>query len=677
MVGKFYITTAIPYVNAAPHIGHALEFVQTDAIARYRRLRGDDVALVTGADENSLKNVQAAEAKGITPQQLCEQNAALFRKMADAIGLSYTSFVRTSVSQGHFAGVRNMWERCASSGDIYKKNYRGLYCVGCEAFLAESELVDGMCPEHRKVPDVVEEENYFFRLSKYQGQLEELIESGRLKVVPESRMNEVLHFIREGLEDFSISRSVTRAKGWGVPVPNDGSQIMYVWFDALGTYITGIGYGTDRGEFGKWWPADAHVIGKGILRFHAIYWPAMLLSMGEQLPKRIIVHGYVTVEGQKMSKSLGNIVDPMHLIGKYGQDAVRYCLLSEISTFDDGDFSERALAERNNNELVANLGNLANRTLVFTSSNFGNRVPACFPNAQDLEFISQQREKAERVASLMDSYRIKDALSAVMEFSSNANRYFQQNEPWKLVKSGNARAGTVMAVLVNQVKDLAILVEPFMPRASAELFSQLGIAPRKWDDIGVLSIAEGHVLGTHAPLFRKIDFGPATLQQKAGVSPAAFSVDDLCLEVGEIISVERHPNAEKLFVEKVRMGTGERQIVSGLVGHYTPEQLVGKKVIIVANLKPAMLRGVKSEGMLLAAESAGAVEVLECPNATVGSRVLLEGGPARQPHREITISEFQKVLLEIRDGVLHAGGKRMLVEGLPVRAVIVREGKVC
>ncbi|MEM0437684.1 MAG: methionine--tRNA ligase [Candidatus Micrarchaeia archaeon] len=676
-MGKFYITTAIPYVNAAPHIGHALEFVQTDAIARYRRLRGDDVALVTGADENSLKNVQAAEAKGITPQQLCEQNAALFRKMADAIGLSYTSFVRTSVSQGHFAGVRDMWERCARAGDIYKKNYRGLYCVGCEAFLTESELVDGMCPEHKKVPEVVEEENYFFRLSKYQKRLEELIESGRLKVVPESRMNEMLHFVREGLEDFSISRSVKRAKGWGVPVPGDESQIMYVWFDALGTYITGIGYGSDKNEFKRWWPADAHVIGKGILRFHAIYWPAMLLSMGEQLPTGIMVHGYVTVEGQKMSKSLGNIVDPMHLIEKYGQDAVRYCLLSEISTFDDGDFSERALAERNNNELVANLGNLANRVFIFTHNNFDGHVPSCSPNNEDIAFMSEQKEKGLRVSHLMDSYRIKDALAVVMEFSSSANKYFQQNEPWKLIKSDRARAATVMAVLINQVKDLAILIEPFMPHASAELFRQLGISPRKWDDIGTLSLKEGHALGAHAPLFRKIEVEAAAVQQKAKAPQAGISIDDVCLEVGEIISVEKHPNAEKLLIERVRMGTGGRQIVSGLVGHYTPEQLVGKKVIIVANLKPAVLRGVKSEGMLLAAESAGAVEVLELPAAEPGARAVREGGTARDSYREITINEFQKVPLEIRNGVLYSGDKRVLVSGQPVKTLRISNGNVC
>jgi len=310
------MTTAIPYVNAEPHIGHALEFVQSDCIYRYHKLMGYKTFLTTGADENSLKNVQAAEAKGITTEQLCSLNAAVFRDMATKIGLSFDSFLRSSVKKDHWHGVQRLWKLCNERGDIYKKKYSGLYCVDCEVFYTEQELEDGLCPEHKKKPVFVEEENYFFRLSKYQKEIEKLITSGKLRILPERRKNEVLSFVKSGLEDFSISRSKTRAKGWGVPVPDDPEQIQYVWFDALGIYLTGIGYGTDDSKFKKWWPADVHVIGKGIIRFHAVYWPAMLLSAGLPLPKSIFVHGYITVEGQKMSKSLGNVINPSHLIRK-------------------------------------------------------------------------------------------------------------------------------------------------------------------------------------------------------------------------------------------------------------------------------------------------------------------------------------------------------------------------
>ncbi|MCX8199967.1 MAG: methionine--tRNA ligase [Candidatus Micrarchaeota archaeon] len=683
---KYYITTAIPYVNASPHLGHALEFIQTDVLARYHKLLGDDVYVVTGADENSLKNVQAAEAKGTTPEALCAENAALFRKLADTLGLSYSSFVRTSVSQEHKKGVQMLWELCAKSGDIYRKNYRGLYCVGCEAFYEEHQLENGMCPEHKKPLEIVEEENYFFRLSKYQKQLEEMIASGRLKVVPESRMNEMLHFIREGLQDFSISRSMKRAKGWGIPVPHDPNQIMYVWFDALGTYLTGAGYGSDSAKFSKYWPADVHVIGKGILRFHAIYWPVMLLSAGLQMPKSILVHGYITVEGEKMSKSLGNIVDPFSVVEKFGIDAFRYCLLSEVSTFEDGDFSEKVLIEKNNNELVANVGNLVNRTIVFAKNNFDGKVPYGPLAKGDEQFIALQKEKIAKASALLGQMRLKEAISAIMEFSSNANRYFQENEPWKAVKSDKLRAAAVLYVLANQVKDLAILLWPYIPHASDEIFRQLNVERPSWKDLGALTLKPGHMLGEPKPIFRKIDASvggtPGAAQASRGAKPAKtqppgekLTIAGIDLEIGEILSVEKHPNAEKLFIEKVRLGDGERQIVSGLAQFYTPEELVGKKVIIVKNLKPARIRGVESAGMLLAAASGDEVEVLCAPDSRPGDKVVAEGIlPA--PRKEITIEEFGKVVLEVKGYELYAEGRKLLAAGRPIRALRVPNGKV-
>ncbi|MCP4646658.1 MAG: methionine--tRNA ligase [bacterium] len=675
MSEKFYTTTAIPYVNAAPHIGHALEFIQTDVLARYQRLRGKDVALVTGADENSLKNVQAAEKRGITVEALCAENAAIFKKMADDVGLSYTSFQRTSNREKHWPGVQRLWDLCDKNGDVYKKKYRGLYCVGCEAFYEEGELVEGLCPEHQKAPELIEEENYFFKLSNYQEKLEKLVESDELKVVPETRKNEVLSFIRGGLKDFSISRSVERAHGWGVPVPGDAEQIMYVWFDALGTYLTGIGYGTDEAEFAKYWPADVHVIGKGILRFHAIYWPVMLLSAGLPLPKTVFVHGYITVEGQKMSKSLGNIVDPFALTGKFGVDAVRYCLLSEVPTFEDGDLSERVLVEKNNNELIANIGNLVNRTMVFIKNNFEGKVPSGELSAGDEKFLAEQKEVIGKVTGAMDGMKIKEGLQYVMEFGKNSNRYFQDNKPWELVKTDKERGGAVLHVLANQVKDLGILCEPYLPGTSEGIFKQLGIEAHKWDDLGKLSLEGGHPLGEPAILFSKIEVKKEKPVEKPVEEKREVSFADLDLEVGEIISVEKHPDAEKLYVEKVKLGDKEIQVVSGLVEHISAEELVGKRVVIVKNLAPAKLRGVESEGMLLVAEEGEKVEVLE-PEAEVGTKVLAQWTESK-PMEQITFKEFSKVKFNVRDWKVSAEGKQLIAGNKLIKTRGVSDGKVC
>ena len=628
---------------------------------------------MTGADENSLKNVQAAEKQGITVEELCRRNSAIFESIARRAGLSYTSFRRTSDREKHWPGVQELWELCNKSGDIYKKKYCGLYCVGCEAFYEPGELADGVCPEHKSKPEAIEEENYFFKLSKYQKELERLIETNELQIVPETRKNEVLSFIKGGLKDFSISRSVARAKGWGVPVPGDPSQLEYVWFDALGTYITGIGYGTDEKTFAKFWPADTHVIGKGILRFHAVYWPAMLLSAGLPLPKMVFVHGYITVEGQKMSKSLGNIVDPNCLFDKYGVDPLRYCLLSAVPTFDDGDFSEKTLVETNNNELLANIGNLVNRTLVFTAREFGGKVPQASLSEGDLEFIGKQNAQLAEVGALLGKVQLKEALHLAMHCGKEANAYFQKNEPWKSAKEDREKCAATIHVLLHQVKDLAIALEPFIPNASAEIFRQLNVQPRKWDDVGKLSLPAGHQLGKPEIIFKKIE------QKKE--EKAAVSID---FEAGRITAIKRHPDAEKLYVEQVLLGDGERQIVSGVVPYYKEEELLGKMVIIVKNLKPAMLRGVESRGMLLAVEKNGVLEVLSPANAKPGDKVTIEGAAAGTSATagsaaalpEITIDQFLTVKMEVKDSLALADGKKLLANGAPIKTEKVPEGKV-
>jgi len=507
---KFYLTTAIPYVNASPHIGHALEFVQTDAIARFQKLNGRDVFLVTGADENSLKNVQAAEKKGITVQQLCDENADIFRQFAGQIGLSFNAFRKSSSKTEHWPGVHKLWELCNANGDIYKKKYTGLYCVGCEAFYKESELEEGKCPEHQKEPELVEEENYFFKLSKYEKKIKKLIKSDELQVVPEKRKNEVMAFIKEGLDDFSISRSVKRAKGWGIPVPGDETQIIYVWFDALACYLTGVGWELDEAQFKKLWPADSHIIGKGITRFHAIYWPAMLLSAGLEVPKTVFIHGYVTVEGQKMSKSIGNVVDPIQLVDKYGADVVRYYLLNEILTFDDGDFSEARLIEKTNNELIANFGNFVFRVLSFLKANFNSTVPE--PNglgAEEKNIIEKISDTKDKIRTQMEQYNIRDAFQAGLVLAAEGNRYFQNKKPWETLKADPEDCANTMYVAVNLVQALSVLFWPFVPFACDSLWEQLGVDGKvhtqSLDDIGKLQMEPGHRIGEIKPLFKKIE----------------------------------------------------------------------------------------------------------------------------------------------------------------------------
>ena len=507
---KFYITTAIPYVNAAPHIGHALEFVQTDVIARAHRLLGRDVHVTTGADENSLKNVQAAESKGISTQRLCDENAKLFLDFASRIGLGFNAFVRSSSKDVHWPGVYKLWELCDEAGDIYKKHYKGLYCVGCEAFYKESELVDGLCPEHLRRPDIVEEENYFFRLSKYEKQLLKLIESNEFSIVPNSKREEVLSFIRSGLEDFSISRSVARAHGWGVPVPGDDSQIMYVWFDALSCYLTGVGWGIDDAKFRKWWPADVHVIGKDITRFHTVYWPAMLLSARLHLPKEILIHGFVTAEGQKMSKSIGNVVDPAAVMDKYGVDIFRYYLACEVSSFEDGDYSEARLIEKTNNELIANFGNFVYRVLSFLKSSFGSTIPEKGSLlSTDEALLGKVKAAADEFAKNIETRNSQRAFQAVLNLASEGNKYFQSEKPWETRKTDPTRCATTLNVSANMVKALSVLISPFLPFASERLWSQLGLAgdihAQTIRGLDTLTVKAGHRVSSVEPLFTKIE----------------------------------------------------------------------------------------------------------------------------------------------------------------------------
>lgn len=475
-MAKFFVTNAIPYVNAKPHIGHALEFVQSDSIARYHKILGDDVLLLCGSDENALKILQAAQKAKLTPQAFTDLHNQEFLTLIKKLDVVFNVWQRATDQEHHYPSSQKLWQLCAKNGDIFKKTYTGLYCVGCEMFYTKDELDEkGECFEHpgRKL-DEVSEENYFFRLSAYQDFLEDLIENDTLEIIPNIRKNEALAFIRKGLEDLSISRSKQRAAGWGIPVPNDPTQIMYVWFDALNIYQTGIGFGSSEKNkeemYKKWWPQDVMVIGKGIIRFHAIYWPAILQSAGLTLPKQLFVHGYLTVDGQKMSKTLGNVIDPVELVDRYGTDALRYFLLKEIPSTADGDFSERRLKEVYNADLANGLGNLVSRVAKLCES-------ADYVVMGSKERVSGHIVDVEGYSEALANYRFNEALGIVVEKIRRADKFIDDEKPWELLRGKKLEVRSekldgILAHLVDRMQEIAAMLEPFLPETAEKIEEQ-------------------------------------------------------------------------------------------------------------------------------------------------------------------------------------------------------------
>ncbi|GLY95598.1 methionine--tRNA ligase [Actinoplanes sp. NBRC 103695] len=471
-----YVTTAIPYVNAAPHLGHALELVQADVLARHARLRGRPTRFLTGTDDNAFKNVTAARAAGVPVAEFVARNAERFRGLRGPLSLSFDDFIRTGTDPRHRAGVAALWRACAERGDFYRREYHGLYCGGCEQFWAAAELTDGQCPEHGVVPEPVTERNWFFRLSRYQDQILDLLESGTLRVEPEARRQEVLAFVRAGLNDFSVSRPAARAGGWGIPVPGDPGQVIYVWWDALANYVTAL----EGADYDRWWAAPGdrtHIIGKGITRFHAVYWPALLLSAGRPLPSRILVHDHLTVDGAKLSKSSGNTVDPVALAARYGTDALRWWLLSEVAPLGDTDFTESRLIRRADQDLAHGLGNLVNRTLTLAHRHRKSHITGTpEPLSPTLPAI---------IDSAVAAFNLRAATAAIREAVSAANRYIDHRRPWELPPSFD----TTVATLVDTCRRITTELAPFLPDAAARLTPQLGAGP--------------HV-GTPTPAFRKL-----------------------------------------------------------------------------------------------------------------------------------------------------------------------------
>ncbi len=613
----YYVTTPIYYVNDEPHIGHTYTTVVADAVARYRRLTGWDVRFLTGTDEHGQKIERAAAKLGITPIALADRVVARYHALWKSLSISHDDFVRTTEPR-HRAGVDLLIRRMQEAGDVYLGAYEGMYCAGCEAFYPESQIVDGRCPDQGHPVERVAESSYFFRLSKYQAPLLDLYRSHPEFVRPASRRNEVAAFVEAGLKDLSISRTSLR---WGIPWPGDPAHVVYVWVDALTNYISALGFGgKDPAETMRYWPAQVHLVGKDILRFHAVYWPAFLMSAGLPLPECIFAHGWWLRDEAKMSKSLGNVVRPEPLLGTFGADGLRYFLLREMTFGLDGSYSDEQLLDRYNGDLANDLGNLTSRVLALLESGCGGALPppGDRPEARELEPAAAEAHRAWRAA--FDAFDFSGALAAVWKLGAEANRFLVRHAPWALAKdpAQSPRHAAVLRGAAEALYQIASMASPAMPAACAEIASRLGtslpvdLSRFRW---GLLP-ASGPVRRGDA-LFARVDKTlyfqeTRTVDEKtpetARTEEGLLSIDDFMkvdLRVAKVVEVERVPGADKLLKLRVDLGSETRQIVAGIAKAYEPEALVGKTIVVVANLKPARLRGVESQGMLLAADLGG------------------------------------------------------------------------
>lgn len=465
-MAKFYITTSIAYTNAPPHVGFALELIQADVLARYQRLATDDVLFLTGTDEYGTKISKTAQAAGKNPQLFVDEISSTFKNLTRVLNISNDDFIRTTDQERHWPAIHKVWKLLKEKGDIYKKNYQGLYCAGCESFVLKKDLVEGKCQIHHTKPEVVEEENYFFRLSKYANKVAQILKKGTIKIIPESRTNEITRFIEEGVEDISCSRTREKLQ-WGIPVPDDNTQVIYVWMEALVNYISALEYAQGSAKFTKWWPADVHCIGKDIFRFHSLLWPSLLLSIGLELPKAILVHGFISVGGQKMSKSLGNVVDPFALVEKYGADAVRYYLLREIPTTEDGDFTYEKLEERYNAELASGIGNLVSRVVTMA----GDGVHSSKEVLLAVEIKKEIEKEKERYKRAIDEFKLHEALKAVWDFISFCDAFIEKKRPWEKKEDTQKTLYSLLCALAHISHEM----RPFLPDTAEKIAKQLGI----------------------------------------------------------------------------------------------------------------------------------------------------------------------------------------------------------
>ncbi len=647
---KYYITTAIAYTSRKPHIGNSYEIVLTDAIARFKRLQGYDVFFLTGTDEHGQKIEEYAKAANVTPKEYVDKVAGEIKDICDLLNTTYDKFIRTT-DDYHEKTVQKIFKKLYDQGDIYKSEYEGLYCTPCESFWTESQLVDGKCPDCGREVKPAKEEAYFLKLSKYQKQLEEHIENNPDFIYPESRKKEMLNnFIKPGLQDLCVSRTSFK---WGVPVTFDDKHVIYVWIDALSNYITALGYDPDGSSdlYKKYWPANVHIIGKDIIRFHTIYWPIMLMAMGEPLPAKVYGHPWLLFGEDKMSKSKGNVIYADELVARFGVDAVRYYLLSEMPHAQDGSISYDTMIERYNSDLANTIGNLVNRTVAMANKYFDG-VLACNTASEELDdgFKADILAALPKMEKAFDDFRISDALDAVLTIAKRSNKYIDETAPWALAKDEEKkdRLSTVLYNLIESIRIIAVELSAFMPETSKAILGQINTDIDTYESIKTFgAIPAGHKVGTASPLFARIDVEKITAEIQAEMEAKAkaakqdnkkaelteelegiakIGIDDFAkvdLRVAQITDCVPVKRAKKLLQLTLDDGTeNPRTVASGIALYYKPEQLIGKKVIVVSNLKPAVLCGVESHGMILAADAdENDVRVIFVDDLPVGAKI--------------------------------------------------------